>query len=152
MTTATPGYKPTRGGASVVGPLLATGLVGALSSALGALLSGSAAASGALIGTLMVGFFFTFGAVVLGAVAKIAPATSLLIALLTYTLKVVLIGLVFVGLSASGALESAIDARWLGGTVIVCTLVWLTTQIVVTMRSRQPIYDLPSDGQEASVR
>lgn len=152
MTTATPGYTPTRRGASIIGPLLSTGLVGGLAVVLGALVSGSAAASGAAIGTVMVCLFFALGAVVLGAVAKIAPAASLLIALLTYTLKVVLIGLVFVGLSSSGALENGVDARWLAGAVIVCTLVWLTAQIVVTTRTRQPIYDLPSEGQEASVR
>ncbi len=152
MTTATPGYTPTRRGASIIGPLVSTGLIGGSAVVLGALVSGSAAASGAAIGTLMVCLFFAFGAVVLGAVAKIAPAASLLIALLTYTLKVVLIGLVFVGLSSSGALERSVDARWLAGAVIACTLVWLIAQIVVTTRTRQPIYDLPSEGQEASVR
>ena len=35
--------------------------------------------------------------------------------------------------------------------MIACTLVWTTTQIVVATRTRQPIFDLPSDGQEASV-
>jgi ATP synthase protein I len=152
MTTASPGHPPNRRSTEVLGPLASTGLVGLLAVGLGALVAGSSAAIGAGIGVAMVCLFFAAGAVVLGVVAMIAPAMSLLVALLTYTLKVVLMGLVFVGLSRSGALEESVDPRWLGGTVIVCTLVWLATQITVSMRVRQPLYDLPSEGQEASVR
>jgi len=152
MTTATPGYTPTRRGASVLVPLAGSLLVGTAAVVLGALVAGSPAAAGAANGTVMVCAFFAFGAVVLGVVAKAAPAASMLVALLTYTLNVVLVGLVFVGLARSGALQDAVAPRWLAGAVIACTLVWTTTQIVVATRTRQPIFDLPSDGQEASVR
>jgi ATP synthase protein I len=96
--------------------------------------------------------FFAAGAFVLNAVTSISPAASLLIAMLTYTLKIVLIGLVFVALSRSGALEGSIDARWLGGTVIACTLTWLTAQVVTSMRARVPVYDLPAAEAEAGAR
>ena len=91
-------------------------------------------------------------AVVLGAVARVAPAASLLVALLTYTLQVVLVAGVYIVLSSGGALEGPVDPRWLSAAVIACTLAWTTTQIVVSMRARQPIYDLGSQGAEASVR
>ena len=132
--------------------LLATGVAGLAAVVLGGVLDGSAAALGSTIGAVMVCLFFGAGAVVLGVVARLAPAASLLIALLTYTLKIVLIALVFVGLSRSGALDGTVDAQWLGGTVIACTLVWIAAQITSSMRSRQPLYDLPSQAQEASVR
>jgi ATP synthase protein I len=132
-------------------PLAETSSSGTAAVVLGALVAGSPAAAGATIGHVMVCVFFAFGAV-LGVVAKVAPAASMLVALLTYTLNVVLVGLVFVGLARSGALQDAVAPRWLAGAVIACTLVWTTTQIVVATRTRQPIFDLPSDGQEASVR
>jgi hypothetical protein len=45
-----------------------------------------------------------------------------------------------------------VDTQWTGGTVIVCTLVWLVAQIVASTRVRQPIYDLPSEAEEANGR
>ena len=152
MTTATPSYKTTTVGSVVRRALVLTLLAGAVLIVLGALVSGSAAAVAAVIGTVMVCVFFGLGAMVLDVVAKLAPATSLLIALLTYTLKVVLIGLVFVGLQRSGALQDAVHGQWLGGTVIACTLVWLAAQVTFSMRSREPLYDLPSEPEEPSVR
>lgn len=90
----------------------------------------------------MVCGFFATGTVVLDVVASLAPATSLLVALLTYTLQVVLVGLVFVALNRSGMLEDTVDARWLGATVIAGTLGWLVAQVVATMRTRIPVYEL----------
>jgi ATP synthase protein I len=117
-----------------------------------AALSGTTGAAGAAIGATMVCLVFALGAVVLGFVALIAPAASLLVALLTYTLQVVLVGMVYVALSSSGTLGGSVDARWLSGAVIACTLTWTVTQVIVSTRVRQPVYDLPAQGPEASVR
>jgi ATP synthase protein I len=152
MTTATPRDRTTPVGSAVRRALVVTGLVGAVTMVVAAVVAGSAGLLGALVGLVMVAAFFSAGTVVLQLVTRLAPATSLLIALLTYTLKVVLIGLVFLGLSRSGALEESIDPQWLGGAVIVCTLTWLGTQIVFSVRARQPLYDLPSQPEEPSVR
>jgi ATP synthase protein I len=156
MTTArattVAGYQTTTVGSVVRGTLVATAAVGIVAVLLGALVAGSSAALGAFIATVMVCVFFAFGAVVLTVVASLAPAASLLVALLTYTLKVVLIGLVFLGLQRSGALQENVDASWLGGVVIACTLAWLGSQILFSVRARQPVYDLPSHGEEASDR
>ncbi len=152
MTTATPGYRATRRGSTVLGPLASTVLVGLVAVGVAALASGSPAAAGAAIGAVMVAVFFAIGAVVLGFVGTVAPGASLLVALLTYTLKIVLLGSVFVALEQGGALDGPVDPRWLGGTVIVCTMVWLVSQITLSVRVRQPLYDLPSHGEEASVR
>jgi ATP synthase protein I len=149
MTTAQP--TPRRG-RPVLGAVSVAGGLGLLLVLLAALVSGSPGATGAAIGSVLVCVVLASGAAVLGVVAHVAPAMSLLVALLTYTLQVVLVGLVYVGLDRSGALGVSIDARWLSGAVIACTLTWTTTQIVMALRSRQPLYDLPSHGSEASVR
>lgn len=149
MTTATP--TPRRG-RSVLGPLSVTALLGAGLVAAAAVVTGAPGALGALIGVVMVAVVFAFGAVVLGVVAMVSPSASLLVALLTYTLQVVLVGLVYVVLKSGGALDGPVDARWLSAAVIASTLAWTTTQILVTVRQRQPVYELPAREEEASVR
>jgi ATP synthase protein I len=149
MTTAQP--TPRRG-RSVLGPLSVTTALGLLLVVLAAVATGAAGALGAVIGIVLVVAVFAFGAVVVGIVALVSPGASLLVALLTYTLQVVAVGLVYVGLSSGGALEGPVDPRWLSAGVIVATLAWTTTQVLVITRSRQLIYDLPCPGTEASVR
>ena len=150
--TSLAGPRTTTVGSIVRASVVATLAAGLVAVVAAATISGSAAAVGAVIGTVMVCAFFGFGTMVLEVVTRLAPAVSLLIAMLTYTLKVVLIGLVFVALNRAGALDSAVDAEWLGGTVISCTLVWLASQIFFSVRARQPLYDLPSHTEEANVR
>jgi ATP synthase protein I len=57
-------------------------------------------------------------------------------------------GLVFVALSRSGLLDETLDRAWLAGVVIAGTLVWVVSQIALTMRTRIAIYDLP-EGSES---
>lgn len=149
MTTEQP--TPRRG-RLVLGPLSAAGTVGLLLLLAAAFTTGPAAAAGVAIGVVMVCAVFAFGAVVLGVVATLAPAASLLVALLTYTLQVVLVGVVYVALNDGGALDGPIDPRWLSAAVIACTLAWTWALVATSMRARQPLYDLPSHGKEASVR
>jgi ATP synthase protein I len=92
--------------------------------------------------------FFGFGALTVNAVAAVSPAASLLVALLTYVLQVVAVGVVFLALDASGALGTTVDAGWVAGTVIAATLCWLVAQILAATRSRQPIYDLPTAASD----
>ena len=159
MTTARtqPGTSPRP--VLVGGPLrvaFAVTLVVALSAvAFAALTTGPAGVRGALIGSGMVLVFFGLGALVVNAVASVSPALSLLVALLTYLLQIVLVGLVFVALTQSGALDETVHREWLGGSVIAATLAWMAAQVISATRSRQPLYDLPdrpSDGQEANAR
>jgi hypothetical protein len=134
---------------------LATTAIGVLAVLAGFLFSGPQAAAGAAVGFGMVLVFFGTGAVVVNAVAAISPVASLMVAMLTYTLEVVLVALVFTALDRSGALDGADDRTWAGVAVIVATLGWLVFHIVSATRSRMPLYDLPegpSGGQEASAR
>lgn len=148
MTTAQP---TPRTGKPVLGPLSVTAAVGLVLIALGALVSGSPAALGAATGATLVCLVFASGTLVVGVTAMVAPAASLLVALLTYTLQVLAVALVYLGLSESGALEGPVDPRWLSAAVIACTLVWMVAHIVVSVRARQPIYDL-DHGTEAHAR
>lgn len=141
-----------RRGRQVLGPLGAVVGLGAVLGAVAAPVAGRPALLGVLVGTVLVAVVFAFGAVVVGAVARVAPATSLLVALLTYTLQVVLVGVFYVVVRAEGLLEGTLDAQWLSGTVIAGTLAWTATQIVLVTRSRQLAYELPESGAEASVR
>jgi hypothetical protein len=113
----------------------------------GSLVEGAPAAYGAAIGALIVLGVFGFGSFVVNTVAALMPTAALLVALLTYTLQVVAMGLVFVALSGSGLLGDELDREWLAGTVIAGTAAWVVCQIALTMRARIPIYDLPEAGK-----
>lgn len=123
---------------------VATVALAAVSIVLAALLSGGPAALGASIGFAMVLGFFGLGALTMDVVSSVSPPASLLVALLTYTLQVVAVGVVFLALDASDALGSTVHAGWLAGSVIAATSGWLAAQTVTATRSRQPLYDLPA--------
>lgn len=142
MTTDTP-VRRDRGTAALVRTAAAAALLGLLAALLGMLTSGTAAAYGALGGTVLVVAVLGFGTVTVNAVAALLPAASLLVAMLTYTLQVVAMALAFVALSGSGLLEESVDRTWLGGTVIAGTLLWTVVQIVLSTSRRIPIYELP---------
>ena len=134
---------------------LVTAVVGLVAVGAGLLLSGPPAAAGAAVGFGMVLVFFGTGAVVVNAVATVSPVASLMVAMLTYLLEVVLVALVFTALDGSGALDGAVDRTWAGVAVIVATLGWLVSHIISATRSRLPLYDLPersTEAQEASAR
>jgi hypothetical protein len=118
----------------------------------GALLAGSAAAYGALVGAGLALAVFLGGALTVDAVAARVPAASLLVALLTYTLEVVVMAVVFVGLSGSGLLGETLARGWLGAGVIATTLVWLLAQVALSSRVRIPVYDLPAGEAPAAGR
>jgi ATP synthase protein I len=138
-----------RTGSSVLArAALASMALGVVAVVTGALSVGSSAAYGAAIGALLVVGVFGFGSFVVNTVAALMPTAALLVAMLTYTLQVVAMGLVFVALSRSGLLDETLDRAWLAGVVIAGTLVWVVSQIALTMRTRIAIYDLP-EGSES---
>ena len=132
-------------GASVVVAVALTVLIGGL-------VAGSPAADGALVGGAIALGFFLFGSTVVSAATRIAPQAAMLVALMTYALQVVLVALVFVLIAESGALGGTLAAAWLAGGLIVATLAWTAGQLVATLRSRIPAYDieLPTPGEVRS--
>ncbi|WP_148574644.1 hypothetical protein [Nocardioides caldifontis] len=105
--------------------LLLTLLVGGGGVALAALTGqGERQVVGALVGAGVVGAFFLFGTLTTGFVAAHAPRASLMVAVLTYTLQVVLLALLLTAVTGSPAVRDAVDGQWLGGTVLVGALAW----------------------------
>lgn len=134
-----------RGGVTVLlsGAAVTMGL-GLLGSLAAWLLVDDAAGRGALVGTVVVVVIASGGALVVDVVAAVLPGASLLVALLTYALQLLLVVFAFVALERSGLLDSTLDRQWLGVTAITATLLWLVTQVVLTFRARIPVYDLPA--------
>jgi ATP synthase protein I len=137
-------HRPSRdsGVAVLLGGLVVIVVLGLLAAVVAGLVSGAPGAWGALVGALLVAVVCVGGSLLVNAVAGLMPSASLLVALLTYTLQVLLLGLVFVGLTSSGATDGALDPRWLGGTVVAATLAWTVWLVVREVRTRRPVYDV----------
>jgi len=131
MTTTAP-FGPNRRVLTVaaVWVLVATAVLVVLAAAI----DGSTAALSATVGGVIVLAFFGFGAGVVSAVATLMPDAALMVALLTYTLQVVLVGLVFVVLRGSGLLEDRLSADWLAAGIITGTFGWIVGQLLATVR------------------
>ncbi len=125
---------------------LAALAAGAVLVAVGALVSGSPAAWGAVVGTLIAVGIFAFGAFTVDAVARLMPAASLLFALLTYTFQVAAMALAFVVVSSAGLLDDELNRNWLGGAIIVGAFVWMAAQIRLATTARIPAFQTPSEG------
>ncbi len=130
MTTASSSPKPRLRVPGVVPALAATGAVAVAGSVLGAALGGRPQVHGALVGAAVVAGFFLLGSFGSGLAAAYAPRLSLVVALLTYTLQVGLLGLLLIAVARSGASPVTLDARWLGGTVLAGALAWSTALVV----------------------
>lgn len=122
-----------------------TAVVGVLVVLVAALTGGRPAASGALVGTGIALLVFSFGAFAVDAVARLMPVASLLVAMLTYTMQVLLMLVVFVGLNRSGALDDSLDREWLGGSIIVAVLAWTFAQLTASTKARIPAYEWHSE-------
>ena len=123
-------------------------VVGAVLAVSAWLLADAAAVRSALLSTLLVVVVIGFGVFVLHTVASIMPSATVLVALVTYSLQLVVLAAVVLGLARSGMMDETLDRRWFGGGVALSTLVWMVAQIVGFVRARIPLYDLP----EASAR
>ena len=124
-------------GAAAAGLAVALGAV-----AVAAVVDGRAAAAGAGTGAGLALGVFLVGSLAVDTVARIMPAASLMVALLTYTLEVVAMALVFAALTRSGLLGETLSRGWLAAGVIVVTAGWLLAQVWFTTRARIPAYDL----------
>lgn len=134
MTTATPRQQPAMRVPGVRWALGVTVAVGLSAVVLAAVLGGSEQVLGALAGTALVAVFFLFGMVNTALAAAFAPRTALLVAMLTYTVQVVGLGILLVALSRSEAAGESLDVRWLAGTVIVGALGWTVALVVDALR------------------
>ncbi len=103
----------------------ALGVAGVLITAAGALVAGAGAAVAALIGTLIVGLFFTVSAVVIARVGARNPGAVMWAALGSYVVKMLALYVVVAVVPQDGWL----DVRWLAGAVGLGLLVWLAAHM-----------------------
>ena len=115
--------------------LLVVGLV------VGGLLRGGAGAAGAAAGVLLVAASYTLSSLVIAWADTIDPRLVLPAALMTYTLKIALLFVLFVVLSRAGWRGLAP----MGVAVMVTALGWIVAQAVWTWRARIPYVEI--DGR-----
>ncbi|PUA80308.1 hypothetical protein [Nocardioides currus] len=145
MTTES--KQDTRPGAAVLLGAAGAALVAGLLLAFVAWLAADAAAvRSVLVSTALVVLVIGFGVYVLDVVASIMPRATVLVALVTYAVQLVVLAAVVLGLARNGMMDDTLDRRWFGGAVAVTTLVWMVAQIIAAMRARIPVYDLPEAG------
>lgn len=128
------GVSPLLGGAAA-GAAAVVVLTGS-----GAVLDGSPGAVGALVGGGLTLAVFVLGISVVSAAAKVLPAASLLVALLTYTLQLVVLLVVAAAVERAGLAGDELSRGWFAAGVIAVTLLWLAGQVVGATRQRIPAY------------
>lgn len=146
MTTTA---RPSRGGARtrtgwVLGVACACVLPSVvLLAAVGALVSGLGAAASVLAGGLGALALMVSGTVVVRTVAQVAVPLSLMVALMTFALQVVLALALYAALSRSEAAAS-LSTGWFAGGLGLAAGSWIVGHVVGTLTARVPLYDLGS--------
>jgi len=140
MTTES---KPdTRNGLSPLLGAVAAGAVAVLVLVVAASLTdGRPAVVGAASGGVLTLVVFALGVAVVGAVARLMPAASLLVALMTYALQLLVLALVVVAIQRAGVGAETLSRGWFAAGVIAVTLLWLVGQVLAATRQRIPVYD-----------
>ncbi len=151
MTTATrKNPSPRTAATAMLRAGLSAGLgVGAVAALLSLAAAGSSGLAGSVAGSVLVAVFFATSFLALDRTRRLDPAVTLLIALGLYVAKVAALMVVLMLLTASGALDAALDRVSLGVTIIVATLTWSVVEVVAATRHREPTYDL-GDRRTAS--
>lgn len=144
----TPVHPRERTGRVLLGAALWLVATAAVLTTVAALSEGQRAVYGALLGTGLVLVVFSFGATVVGATAKVVPNAALLVALLTYTLQLLVLLLVFIAFRDSADAQREISETWLGVGIMTATLAWIVGHLVVTVRT--PIQPWAHAADEAA--
>ena len=110
-----------------------------------ALVDGRAAVVGAASGGVLTLVVFAAGIAVVTVVARLMPSASLLVALMTYALQLLVLALCIAAIERAGVSDADLSRGWFAAAVIAVTLLWVTGQLVAATRQRIPVYDLPSE-------
>lgn len=87
---------------------------------------------GAGAGAAVVTAFFVAGSLAIGYGARISPTAMLTMALGSYVVKIALLGVLLVAMRN----VTVLDGTVFGWSVLVCTLVWVATQVRMFSRQR----------------
>ena len=129
--------------------VLAGSAAGVVASGLGLVLDDSAAALGALLGAGVTLLVLATGFAVVDLVSGLMPAASLMVAVLTYTLQLTVLGLLLAALRGADDIEQTLAPTWFAGGVIAVAMTWTVCLVVHAMRTRMPLYDLPEQSPMA---
>jgi ATP synthase protein I len=123
-----------------------TALVGLLAVVVALLVAGGEGALGAVIGTLLVGVFFSISVVAVSYAARISPQMMAIAAMGSYLVKIVVIMIVLVSFRDTTAWNTQAFA-W---AVVVCTLVWTGFEVRAFMKTKllyvDPEANVPGKG------
>ena len=111
--------------------------------------AGRPAVVGAATGGVLTLVVFALGVAVVGAVARLMPAASMLVALMTYVLQLLVLALCVVAIDRAGVTGETLSRGWFAAGVISVTLLWLVGQVVAATRQRIPLYDTPATDELA---
>ncbi|WP_181642392.1 hypothetical protein [Nocardioides massiliensis] len=128
--------------------MAATAVTGIVTVVLAAVLAGDAAAEAAMVGAGVALGFFVLGAFFLHFAAGVMPGASLALAMLTYTFQVLALLALFVGATQAGWPATDTARSWFAAAVIAGTVAWTVGHVVAAVRTRQPLYDLPTIPDE----
>ena len=101
---------------------------------LSAILGGTKGLVGALLGVALFIAFFGISAIAMIWASRKSPQVTMVTAVSTYLVKI--IALLFLVARYSGA--TAFNGKLFGFTVVVCVVVWTTTQALVSARLKVP--------------
>ena len=149
MTTATKQAHRVSGTRTLVVTMVAVDLAVVLVGLVAALVGGQEAGVAALVGGFATTVVLFTGTMSVNAIAGVMPSASLLVAMLTYLLQLLLMGLVFAALAQTSLADDDTSRAWLGGAVIAAASTWLVAQIVAATRARIPAYDVPDRALDA---
>ncbi|MCW2737923.1 hypothetical protein [Nocardioides sp.] len=151
MTTES---KPgTRTGFSPLLGAVAAGVVAVVVLVVAASLTdGRPAVVGAASGGVLTLVVFALGIAAVGFVARLLPAASLLVALLTYLLQLLVLAVCVMAIERAGVSDDDLSRGWFAAGVIAVTMLWLAGQLVAATRQRIPAYDTTSDTPAADER
>ncbi|NYE37719.1 ATP synthase protein I [Nocardioides cavernae] len=122
-------------------------LAGVAACAVAGLVHGPSAAGAAAVGAGLVALVVSFGTMSMHVVASAMPTASLLVALLTYVTQLAIVLLVFLAITRGDLFASTQERGWLAGSMVLATLVWTVSHLVLTARERVPYFDLPTGGE-----
>ena len=108
--------------------------------------------AGVLVGGGAVIAVVVFGAGTLTLVGKVAPAMSLLVAMMTYALQVTLLMALFVAYQRRPVLQRELADSWLAGGIVAATVAWTAGYLIAGFRAphgEAPDSELAESGTSA---
>ncbi|WP_336208383.1 hypothetical protein [Nonomuraea sp. LPB2021202275-12-8] len=112
-------------------------VVGVAAVVVALVVAGGKGALGAVIGTLLVGVFFSISVVAVSAAARVSPQMMAIAAMVSYLVKVIVIMVMLVAFGDT-AMWNAQAFAW---TVVVCTIVWTAFEVRAFVKTKMLYVD-----------